>query len=65
METKIARMDNEIRTMSDTTSLTLMGLAHRVGVEETTARTAKDRMDGGLKMLRTYRNGYYRNQRCR
>lgn len=65
METKIARMDSEIRTMSDTTSLTLMGLAHRVGVEETTARTAKDRMDGGLKMLRTYRNGYYRNQRRR
>ena len=65
METKIARMDSEIRTMSDTTSLSLMGLAHRVGVEETTARTAKDRMDSGLKLLRTYRNGYYRNQRRR
>lgn len=65
METKIARMDSEIRTMSDTTSLSLMGLAHRVGVEETTARTAKDRMDSGLKMLRAYRNGYYRNQRRR
>lgn len=65
METKIARMDSEIRTMSDTTSLSLMGLAHRVGVEETTARTPKDRMDSGLKMLRTYRNGYYRNQRRR
>lgn len=65
METKIARMDSEIRTMSDTTSLSLMGLAHRVGVEETTARTPKDRMDSGLKMLRTYRNGYYRNQRKR
>ena len=65
METKIARMDSEIRTMSDTTSLSLMGLAHRVGVEETTARTPKDRMDSGLKMLRTYRNSYYRNQRRR
>lgn len=65
METKIARMDSEIRTMSDTTSLALMGLAHKVGVEETTARTAKDRMDSGLKLLRTYRNGYYRNQRRR
>lgn len=65
METKIARMDSEIRTMSDTTSLSLMGLAHKVGVEETTARTAKDRMDSGLKLLRTYRNGYYRNQRRR
>ena len=65
METKIARMDNEIRVMSDTTSLSLMGLAHKVGVEETTARTAKDRMDSGLKLLRTYRNGYYRNQRRR
>ena len=65
METKIARMDSEIRTMSDATSLSLMGLAHRVGVEETTARTPKDRMDSGLKMLRTYRNGYYRNQRRR
>ena len=65
METKIARMDSEIRTMSDTTSLSLMGLAHRVGVEETTARTPRDRMDSGLKMLRTYRNSYYRNQRRR
>ena len=65
METKIARMDSEIRMMSDTTSLSLMGLAHRVGVEETTARTPKDRMDSGLKMLRTYRNSYYRNQRRR
>lgn len=65
METKIARMDNEIRVMSDTTSLSLMGLAHKVGVEETTARTAKDRMDSGLKLLRTYRNSYYRNQRHR
>ena len=65
METKIARMDSEIRTMSDTTSLSLMGLAHKVGVEETTARTPKDRMDSGLKMLRTYRNSYYRNQRRR
>ena len=65
METKIARLDSEIRTMSDTTSLSLMGLAHRVGVEETTARTPKDRMDSGLKMLRTYRNSYYRNQRRR
>ena len=65
METKIARMDNEIRVMSDTTSLSLMGLAHKVGVEETTARTPKDRMDSGLKMLRTYRNSYYRNQRQR
>lgn len=65
METKIARMDNEIRVMSDTTSLSLMGLAHKVGVEETTARTAKDRMDSGLKLLRTYRNSYYRNQRQR
>lgn len=65
METKIARMDNEIRVMSDTTSLSLMGLAHKVGVEETTARTPKDRMDSGLKMLRTYRNSYYRNQRRR
>lgn len=65
METKIARMDSEIRTMCDTTSLSLMGLAHRVGVEETTARTPKDRMDSGLKMLRTYRNSYYRNQRRR
>ena len=65
METKIARMDNEIRVMSDTTSLSLMGLAHKVGVEETTARTAKDRMDSGLKLLRTYRNSYYRNQRRR
>lgn len=65
MEIKIARMDSEIRTMSDTTSLSLMGLAHRVGVEETTARTPKDRMDSGLKMLRTYRNSYYRNQRRR
>ena len=65
METKIARMDNEIRVMSDTTSLSLMGLAHKVGVEETTARTPKDRMDSGLKLLRTYRNSYYRNQRQR
>lgn len=65
METKIARMDSEIRTMSDTTSLSLMGLAHKVGVEETTARTPKDRMDSGLKLLRTYRNSYYRNQRRR
>lgn len=65
METKIARMDNEIRVISDTTSLSLMGLAHKVGVEETTARTPKDRMDSGLKLLRTYRNSYYRNQRQR
>lgn len=62
MEAKIARLDNEIRTMSDTTSLALMGLAHKVGVEETTARTPKDRMNGGLKLLRMYRNNYYRNQ---
>lgn len=65
LEAKMARMDSEIRTMSDTTSLSLMGLAHKVGVEETTARTPKDRMDSGLKLLRTYRNSYYRNQRKR
>ena len=61
----MTRMVSEIRTMSDTTSLSLMGLAHKVGVEETTARTPKDRMDSGLKLLRTYRNSYYRNQRKR
>lgn len=65
LEAKMARMDSEIRIMSDTTSLSLMGLAHKVGVEETTARTPKDRMDSGLKLLRTYRNSYYRNQRKR
>lgn len=61
LETKMSRMDHEIRRISETNELALIGYAHDVGSHDSVARTPKERMDTGLRRLESYRRVYYRN----
>ena len=60
LETKMSHMDHEIRRISETNELALIGYAHDVGSRDSVARTPKERMDTGLKRLDNYRRAYYR-----
>lgn len=61
LETKMSRMDHEIRRISEINDLALIGYAHDVGSRDSVARTPKERMDTGLNRLESYRRAYYRN----
>ena len=65
LETKISRIDQGVRTISETNELSLIGYAHEVGSHDSVARTPKERMDTGLRRLESYRRVYYRNNNKR
>ena len=65
LETKISRIDQGVRTISETNELALIGYAHEVGSHDSVARTPKERMDTGLRRLESYRRVYYRNSNKR